>query len=110
MDASALRERQEELLGQMAAIGAMKRGSVTHQRVERAGGRVAVHPLLSWKQGGRTRSVRLRSEEDLAWAEQAVRNHQRFVRLVREYEDIGEQLAMAQRESAASEEAVKKGL
>lgn len=110
MDASALRKRQTELLEQVAAIGAMKRGTITHQQVSRAGGRVAVHPLLSWKREGKTRSVRLRSAQDVAWAEQVVGNHQYFARLIKEYEDIGEELALVQREAAASGEAEKKGL
>lgn len=109
MDVYALRKRQQELLAEIAGISAMKRGTITSQQVERAGGRVVVHPLLSWKEAGKTRSVRLRSREDLAWAEQAVANRQRFVQLVEEYADVGEQLALAQREQSASKEAQKKG-
>jgi len=109
MDPNALRKRQEHLLAEIAAIGAMKRGSITHQRVQRAGGRVVIYPLLSWKQEGKTRSVRLRCEEDVAWAEQAVANHRRFVQLIEEYEDIGDKLALAEHAGSASKEAQKKG-
>lgn len=109
MDAKAMRKRQAELLEQVAALGPMRRGTITHQRVARAGGRVAVHPLLSWKEEGKTRSLRLPTPRDVAWAERAVDNHQRFTRLIKEYEDIGGELALVQREAAAPEGAEKKG-
>jgi hypothetical protein len=110
MDIESARRKQQETLQEMARLVSMKRGTITHQKVARAGGAVAVYPLLSWKEGTKTCSLRLKSAEDVAWAERATSNHQRFLQLIREYEELGEQLALSERDSGVSKEAQKKGL
>ena len=118
MNIRALAQRQQCILLEIAAIHAMKKGSVTHQRtvVKQTGKKTPDHngpyPVLTWKEDGKTRSMRLKSDEEIRWAEQAIGNYRRFASLCREYEELGEQAALAQRQTpqTASVEAEKKGL
>ena len=103
MDVNAIQQRQQEI----RTIGFMKKGSITRQRMPAAQGGAGVeagrgpYPLLTWKEKGRTKSMRLTTPEAVAWAEAAVANHRRFAQLVREYEELGERLALAQQHTQA---------
>lgn len=116
MDANNLLERQESILRDLAALRVMKKGTVTHQRVAAKPSRGKAcsvrgpYPLLTWKEKGRTRSVRLKTGEEVAWAERAIANYRRFVDLCREYESLAERLALRQREEKrdSAEQALKK--
>ena len=71
------------------------------------------YPVLTWKVKGKTHSLRLKSPEELTWAESAVANHRRFSALCREYEELGERIAhelRSPREDKGVAEALKKGL
>lgn len=116
MDSHALDQRQSEILSELREIRAMKKGSVTKQRLRirrRAKGDAVCgpYPLMTWKEAGQTRSLRLTAPGDLAWAEHAIGNYRRFTALCREYEQLAELRALRQRPTAqsASPEAQKKG-
>jgi hypothetical protein len=119
MNEQTMLERQESLLRELSQIHFMQKGTISHQRVPRSAKGTATkamrgpYPILTWKQQGKTRSLRLRNEGEVAWAEQAVENHRRFVALCREYEELGEQLAQELRLSPNDPEMdnkLKKGL
>jgi hypothetical protein len=114
METQVLGQRQDQIVRELMAIRAMKKGTVTHQRARRRPKVETLcgpYPLLTWKEAGRTKSLRLTTPEDLVWAGQAVENYHRFVTLCREYERLAEHLALGQRPGthSASEEALKKG-
>lgn len=119
MNVQAMLERQESLLRELTKIRFMQKGTISHQRVARTGKGAPTkamrgpYPILTWKQQGKTRSLRLKNADEVAWAEQAVDNHRRFVTLCREYEELGEQLARELRLSpndANIDDKLKKGL
>ena len=114
MDIPTLMRRQDEILRQIAAIRGMKKGSVTFQRFGAAKAATAAvsYPVLTWKEQGRTKGMRLKTEQEVAWAQEAVAQHKRYAALCREYEELAEQLALLQRDAdtTAHAEAVKKGL
>jgi len=118
MDMSAIEQRQRDIMREMEQIRVMKKGSVTFQRYpargrgQDAGRERGPYPVLTWKEQGCTKSMRLKSAAQVAWAEKAVENHRRFTELRCEYERLGEERALHGREemASASQEAQKKGL
>ncbi|MBI2425110.1 MAG: hypothetical protein HYV27_19955 [Candidatus Hydrogenedentes bacterium] len=117
MNTTALNQRQSGILRELTGIRFMKKGSVTFQcfKPKDSDGASAVrgpYPVLTWKEQGRTKSMRLRSSEDVAWAQEAIENYRRFTALCREFEELAERLALHQRDAgtAAAAEAGKKGL
>jgi hypothetical protein len=118
MDTKAMMERQEAIMQEMASVRFMQRGSISQQRVPRmrAGAQTGQmrgpYPVLTWKEKGKTRSLRLKTPEEVVWAETAVANQRRFAALCREYEELGEAIAQQLRDARepAAMEAVKKGL
>lgn len=113
MDRHALISRQDEILKEVAAIRSMKKGSVSMQRMgSTTDARAATYPVLTWKEQGRTKGMRLKSEQEVAWAQAAIEQHKRYTALCREYEELAEQLALLQRDAdaTASEAVLKKGL
>lgn len=114
MKSAAIAERQRDIMHEIAQINVMKKGSVTFQRLgaQDAGGESGrgLYPLLTWKEQGRTKSMRLKTREEVAWAQDAVENYKRFTALCREYENLAEQLALLERgrHAAATSEAEKK--
>lgn len=118
MDMKAMMEQQQAIMQEMASVRFMQRGSISQQRVpSRRGGKETgrmrgPYPVLTWKEGGKTRSLRLKTPEEVIWAETAVANHRRFAALCLEYQTLGEQIAHELRAApeAAALEAVKKGL
>lgn len=119
MDIQAIMDRQQAIAVEVSEIRFMQKGSISLQRMPSAQGGTQAeamrgpYPILTWKEAGRTRSLRLKSKDEVAWAEQAVANHRRFAALCKEYQELGERIAHELRrtpQDAASEEAVKKGL
>jgi hypothetical protein len=114
MENAAIAERQRVIVHEIAQINVMKKGSVTFQRLggQNDGGESGrgLYPLLTWKEQGRTKSMRLKTREEVAWAQDAVENYKRFTALCREYESLAEQRALFEREGhgAAVSEAEKK--
>lgn len=115
MDVASITERQNGIIQELGRIRIMKKGSVTFQRFAGGsdeGGARKSYPVFTWKEEGRTKSVRLKTPEEVAWAQDAVENYRRFMALCREYEHLAERLALNQRDqkTAATNEAEKKGL
>jgi hypothetical protein len=111
MNTVMLRTRQQSILRELDSIQSMKRGTISYQRRPSARSQSErVYPVLTWKEENKTKSMRLKTEAEVAWAKQAIANYRRFAELVREYEQIAEQLALAQRSpgEATSLERVKK--
>lgn len=119
MDMPSMLERQDAIARELSEIRFMHKGTISQQRVARTRGGVQTgalrgpYPLLTWKEHGKTRSLRLKSQDEAAWAEQAVNNHRRFAALCREYEDVSQRIALELRltsEDTGVHEALKKGL
>ena len=78
-------QRQDHILQELMGIRSMKRGTVTHQCTvaKQEDNKKSVsgkrYPVLTWKErGGKTRSMRLSGEKDVAWAEREIGNYHRF--------------------------------
>lgn len=119
MDFKTLLERQDTITQELSQIRFMQKGTISHQRVpsERrgapAGAMRGPYPVLTWKEKGKTRSLRLKNNDEVTWAQQALNNHRRFVALCREYEELGERIACELRQSpteTSMAERIKKGL
>ena len=114
MESAAIAKRQRDIMHEIAQINVMKKGSVTFQRLgtQDAGGESGrgLYPLLTWKERGRTKSMRLKTRDEVAWAQDAVENYKRFTALCREYESLAEHLALLERDrfTGAAMEAEKK--
>jgi len=99
MDPQAMVTRQEAIVREMTELRFMQKGTISRQRMPSSRGGVLTgamrgpYPVLTWKENGKTRSLRLKNEDEVAWAEQAVDNQRRFAALCREYQELGEQLA-----------------
>jgi hypothetical protein len=116
MDVSTIEARRREVLEQIQAIRSMRPGSVSEQFVsKRSKDRKherKLGPYYVWCRytGDRYVSQRLRSPEEVAHVYRDVANHKRFLALCKEFEELTERLGELERQQAASEEAVKKGL
>lgn len=118
MNTNAMLKRQEEIVREMGGISFMQRGSISLQRVARTRGgadtgkKRGPYPLLTWKENGKTRSMRLKTAAEVEWAEGAVANQRRFKALCQEYEALGSQVALGllEGQGPSAAEALKKGL
>lgn len=112
MDMAAIEQRQRDIMREMEQIQVMKKGSVTFQRYRDRGQGSGLYPVLTWKEQGRTKSMRLKTPAEVAWAEKAVANYKRFTELRCAYERLAEERALQGRDemASASQEAQKKGL
>lgn len=102
----SLRMRREAILAEMRGLEAMRRGTINEQYVPRggeSGGRRGPYYVWSRYEGGRTRSRRLKTAEELAQAREAVAAHKRFVSLCEEFLSVTEELADFPRRDAAHE-------
>jgi hypothetical protein len=108
--------RREEVLARMSAIRSMKRAtlSVRYEKVLHKGQREPVlrgpYGLLVWREGKRNKGRRLRSPKEVAQAREEVAGYKRFKTLCEEFVVLTERLGELERQGAASEEALKKGL
>lgn len=110
-----LERRRRELVDAMLSIRSMCGGKISEQflQVHHKGKKQPVergpyYVLSCWKEG-RNQSRRIRSEA-LEEIRADLANHERFVALCREFEELTERLGALEREEAAEMEAVKKGL
>jgi hypothetical protein len=119
MNIQAMVDRQQAIAREVGEIRFMQKGTISYQRVPstqggtQTGAMRGPYPLLTWKKAGKTRSLRLKTEEEVVWAEQAVGNHRRFAVLCKEFEELSERIAHELRltpQDAAVAERLKKGL
>lgn len=119
MNVQEIIERRNAVAREISEVRFMQKGTISYQRVPRTvngrktGAMRGPYPVLTWKHRGKTRSLRLKTEEELQWAEQAVANHRRFAALCREYEELAEGLAHEMRIGLGDTEmaeTLKKGL
>lgn len=116
MDIPTIESRRHTIVEQMLAMRSMRPGSVSEQYLTRKkqGTQQSAKfgPYYVWCRynGERYVSKRLHSPEEVAQAYQDVANHKRFIALCKELEELTERLGELERQQAASDEAVKKGL
>lgn len=107
-----VRARREQIAEELLAIRSLERGALSEQYVPRpgaAGQRGPYYVLSRWHEG-RNHSRRVK-RSDVSRVRRDLANHERFVRLCRELEDLTCSLGRLEREqAAASDEAEKKGL
>lgn len=106
----SLSRQRSDLLAQIADLGPMRPGTVCQQEVKyraKDGTKKAngPYPILTCKEGGKTRTIRLRSTDEAEIAENQIANFRRFQRLTRELTRIGRE--MADLEMAARSEGKK---
>jgi len=114
-DIEWLERRREELVEGMLAIGSMCRGTISEQfvKVHHKGKKEPVergpyYVLSCWKEG-RNQSRRIPPDE-LERTRADLANHERFLGLCREFEEVTEQLGQLTREGSGAAERLKKGL
>jgi len=97
-DTETLRMRRDAILEEMRGLESMKRGTINEQYFRR-GGKTANRPdlrgpyyVFSRCEGGRTRSRRLKTAEDLSKARQAIAAHKRYMALCEEFVQVTERL------------------
>ena len=119
MNMQTMLRRQQTIGRELTGIHFMQKGTISHQRVPstRGGAQTGAmrgpYPVLTWKEGAKTRSLRLKNKDEVAWAEKAVGNHRHFAALCREYRELGERIAhelrLAPKDTEMAER-VKRGL
>lgn len=97
-----IEERRREVAQALLSIRSMYRGTITEQylRRKREGKEDAVfgpYPVLSRREGKRTRSKRLTTPEAVQQARQGVANHDRFKNLCAELAALTERLGELER-------------
>ena len=108
--------RRAQILGEMQALRSICKGTVAKQmlKVKHKGKDQPVlrgpYYVLVQKAGGKTRSQRLTTPEQICQAQQDVANHKRFAGLCKEFEQLTRQLGEAERQEGLEQEALKKGL
>jgi hypothetical protein len=108
--------RRKEILRELDAMRSLRKGYLNEQRfpVVRGGKKTKElrGPYFVWscKVGNKTVSERLNDEQAVVLARQDAANYRRFRLLCAELEKTVAELGNAEREEAASKEAVKKGL
>ena len=110
-----IEQRRKQILDHMARIRSLERACLTEQMlpVKHRGRAEPVlrgpyYVLARWE-NGKTRSRRVRADE-LKRVRQDVANRERFLALCEEFMELTERLGKLEREEAAWDEAVKKGL
>lgn len=107
-DCTNLERRRQALLAQLADLRELRRGSLTEQflAVQHADGSVVQrgpYPLLTRKQGGKTRSVRLTDPTLVPLYRQQIQALRQFETVVDQLVGVGEELS-----DLAAAEAVQK--
>ncbi len=109
---SSMQKRRAAIAQELLAIGSLHPGNINEQyvRATRNGRPVTrgPYPVLCWREGKKVLSERLSTPEQVSQAQQDVFNHKRFKSLCREFESLTRQLGEAERQEAASNEAVKR--
>lgn len=96
-----LATQRKHLLAQIAGVGPMRPGSLcsqTQSYIAKDGSQRqhGPYPLLTFKEKGKTRTVRLESAEQAELCREQIGNFRQFQDLVRELGDIGRRMADAQ--------------
>jgi len=108
-----LEARREKIIREMLSIRSMRKGTINEQylKVRRVGRKEAVecgpYYVLSRREGNKTVSQRLTTVGELEQARRDVAEHQKFVALCKEYEEVTEKLGEMERGGMVGEE--KKG-
>jgi len=109
-----LHARRKEIVQALLAIRSLERGALSEQYFTRPGlpGQPSVkrgpyYVISRWEEG-RNRSRRIKREA-VSQVRKDLENHERFMALCKELEELTRQLGVLEREGAASQEAVKKG-
>ena len=111
-----LEQQRRETVRRMLVIGPIRKGTISEQYVPvvKAGqptrAKRGPYWILTTKKNGKTVSVRLRTPEAIARAREAIANQHELARLFHEFEELTERQGVLERETGASEEALKKGL
>ena len=111
-----LEARRNQVLQELATIRSLRKGSLNEQwfPVVRGGKKTkklrGPYFVWSYKVGKKTVSERLKDDKAVALARQDAANYRRFRQLCGELEAVIAQLGETERQEAASQEAVKKGL
>lgn len=82
----------------IAAIGAMRPGTVSGQRVKYRNKDGALkengpYPVLTFKKDNKTKMIRLQSDEEIEVVEKQIKNFRNFKRLTKELTRIGKEMA-----------------
>lgn len=114
MDTQSFERQRQAVLEQMSGIRSMRPGSISEQylnvRLKGQTKPVLRGPYYLWQyyEKGKPVRRRLTSPQEIELARQEIANHKRFTELCKEYENLTRRLGQAEREQAASQEAVKK--
>ena len=112
---SKIHARRKEVVRELLDIHSLERGALSEQYFTRSGpagqarGKRGPYFVLSRWEDGRNRSRRVKREE-VAQVQEDLANHERFMALCHQLEDLTRQLGVLEREARASEEALKKKL
>lgn len=105
-----LEARREKIIREMLSIRSMRKGTINEQylKVRLVGRKEAVergpYYVLSRREGNKTVSQRLTTAEKLEQARRDVAEHQKFVALCKEYQEVTEKLGEMERGSLVGEE------
>jgi hypothetical protein len=96
--ANVLQERREQIMAELAQLGAMRRGSVTAQmvpvqRADGTRGERGPYPVYTYKDRGKTRSRRLHTKGEAERYRAQIQVFRRFQALTAQLLEIGERLA-----------------
>ncbi len=111
-----LEMRRKEVLRELEAIRSLRKGNLNEQwfPVVREGRKTKElrGPYFVWsrKVGKKTVSERLKNELQIAVARQDAANYRKFKQLCGELEKVIKEFGEAERQTAGSEETLKKGL
>lgn len=92
-----LANQWSQVVAKIAALGPMRPGSICSQKVKyqaKEGLKEnGPYPILTYKESGKTRTVRLRSSDEIKIAEKQIENFRDFQSLTKELVSIGKDLA-----------------
>lgn len=102
--------RREKIIREMLSIRSMRKGTINEQYLKgrRVGSKEAVecgpYYVISRREGNQTVSQRLRTPGELEQARRDVAEHQKFVGLCKEYQEVTEKLGEMERGGMVGEE------
>ena len=107
---TSLEQKKKDILSQLAALGPMRKGSLTEQYVQTvlkdgSHGQRGPYTIYTFKHNGKTRSRRMRNPTEAALYRQQIAAFRRFQELTTELAQVGQQWAD---QEAAGEQGCKK--
>lgn len=111
-----IQQQREALVNQMLQITSACAGSINEQYLPKrkegkpTGEKVGPYFVLTAKRKGRTVSKRLKGDKALHQTQVAIDNHHKLRRLMKEFEELTQQMGEITQQQSVSEEALKKGL